>query len=775
MIGDSVPRREDDRLVRGMGQYVEDLQLPGMLHVAFVRSSHASAEIRRVDREFAMSLPGVVSVFVGDDFPEFSSIMPAMTGTSTGNTPYCDFHDSAPHTLFSKTVTYVGEQIAVVIAETPYSAADGVEAVEVEYKSLPAVSSLEAAMQPDAHRVHPRFKNVVAHLAVEVGNTARAVESADLVIEDRQEMQSLKSMAIECRACAAFWDRATSTLNIWSTNQLPYQVRDTVARILNLPIESVRVMSRDIGGGFGLKGILYAEDLIVPILAYKLKKPMRWTETRMEHMASSNQSGEQIHEVRVAASAEGMIQSLEVKIYKNIGAYNHFHIMLPTNTVNHITTQYKVPNFKAEAWAVSTNTSPGSPYRGAGRVEASFTMDRALDAIARKTGLDPLEVRFRNIIRSADLPYRNGLTYRDGVAISYADVDFSRMLEMAADKSDYWGWRKRQAQLRKEGRSVGIGISSYVEAGGFGPCEGATVRIDTAGRVRTAVGVNSQGQGHETTLAQICSASLGARFEDIQVFGGDTSLQNFGFGTGASRVAVNSGNAVSMAALEVKRKIGILAATVLNCDPAEVDVADSIVFVKGARQNFIGLADLASHAARSPIMAELGGPGLTATRYFYPRTVTWSSGVNIAVIDLDRETGRLEVLKYVYVHDCGVPINPKVVEGQIYGGFAQGMGIALGEEAIYDDDGQVLTGTLMDYFVPRVSDVPHIEIDHIVIPTSENVLGIKSVGESGPNSPPAAIAAAVEDALDGAVRISKLPVSMHAILEAVRCSNVTRE
>ena len=767
MLSKPVPRKEDHRFITGRGLYVEDLQLPGMLHLAFVRSSHAHALVRRIDRERALAVPGVIAVVAGAEWPELAAVLPELNGSFSLTNPYCDHIRVPPHHLFPKKACYVGEQIAAVVAETPYAAADGADAVDIEYGALPAAANLEAATKPGAPRVHEGYDNIVAHLRHEVGDVEAGFRDAPVVIEERLETQSLKSMAIECRACAAQWDPATQTLNVWSTCQFPYMLRGSLARILGFAEDNVRVIARDIGGGFGLKGVLYAEDIIVPLIAYRLQRPVRWGESRMEHMTASNHSGAQITDVRLAARADGTILAMDVRMQKDVGAYDHFEMMLQINTVNHMTTHYKVPNLRVEGWAVATNTSPGSPFRGAGRVEAVFIMDRMLDAVARKTGIDPLEVRMRNIVAPADLPYRNGLIYRDGVPITYGDADFPLLLHIAAERADYAGWRQRQRELRRQGRSIGIGISSYVEAGGIGPCEGATVKVDDAGRVQVLVGVNSQGQSHETTLAQVCAHSLGARYEDVHVLGGDTRLQNFGFGTGASRVAINAGNAVAKAASGVRRKISVLASRILGCSEDEIRVEDGIVCVAGARQNFITLADLAGRAVRDPGMAALGGPGLVATEFFYPRTVSWSSGVNIAVVEVDRESGAIRVLKYVFVHDSGIPLNPLVVEGQLSGGFAQGLGIAFGEQAVYDDEGQVLSGSIMDYFVPRAADVPDIEIEHVVIPTTDNLLGIKSVGESGPNSPPAALAAAVEDALEHAVRITRLPITIGTVLDAV--------
>lgn len=763
MLGKPIPRKEDARFLTGKGLYVDDVLRPGMLHVAFVRSPHAHADIRNVDIDRARQIPGVVGVYTGTEWPELSAALPEMNGSATLNSPYIDALNLPPHRLFPVKACYVGEQIAAVVAENAFAAMDGVEAVDVDYEPLPAVATWEDAFKRDAPRVHHGFDNVVAHLKHEVGDIESAFRDAEIVIERRLQTQSLKSMAIECRAVAAEWSQETGTLNVWSTCQFPYMLRNTLAGILDKPAETVRVIARDVGGGFGLKGVLYAEDLIVPLIAYRLGRPLRWTETRSEHMTASNHSGHQAHDVRVAARRDGTLIGMDVKMYKEVGAYDHFDMMLQINTINHLTTQYKVPNLRVEGWAVATNTSPGSPYRGAGRVEATFTMDRMLDAVARATGLDPIEVRLRNIVTPSDLPYRNGMIYRDGVPIVYEAVDFPRLIETAKKQAQYDEWRRRQESERKAGRSIGIGVSSYVEAGGLGPCEGATVSVDEAGRVTVKVGVNSQGQGHETTMAQVCARTLGVPVEAIEVLGGDTTLMSTGFGTGASRVAVNCGNAVHKAAGTVRHKALALAAQILNCAPDELDIADGDAFMIGARQNRIALAQLAQQAARDKRMAELGGPGLIATEFFYPRTVTWSSGVNIAVIELDRETGRIDILKYVFVHDCGEPINPSIVDGQIAGGFAQGLGIAIGERTSYGEDGQVLSGSLMDYYVPRARDVPPLALEHVTLASADNPLGIKSVGESGPNSPPAAIAAAVEDALDGQVEVNSLPLTTEFI------------
>jgi carbon-monoxide dehydrogenase large subunit len=768
MIGESVRRKEDGRFLLGRAQFVEDVQLPGMLHVAVLRSPHAHARILKVVKDRALAVPGVVDVVAPGDWAELAVAIPELMEPGSLHNPYCDLNVAAPQLPLGTHITYRGEQVAAVIAESAYAAADGLDALEVEYELLPVVADCEAAMKADSPRVHPDVPNTIAHLKHELGDVESAFRQADIVADERLEIPSLKSIPMECRGVAAQWDVTTQTLTIWSTSQIFYMHRDTFARLLDLPYEQVRVIARDVGGGFGPKAPVYPEDVIVVVAAYRHKRPVRWIESRSENLLAQSHSGVQIHDVRVAARKDGTITAIDLKIYKDVGAYHHFEMVVPTNTVNHLPTQYRIPNIRAEAWCIVTNKAQVTPYRGAGRPEATFTMDRILDRVARETGLDPLLVRERNIIPSDAMPYKTGLIYRDGVPIVYDGGDYPLMLRIAVERAEYKTWRERQAELRRDGRLIGLGISSYLEGGGIGPCEGATVKIDDTGRVNVFIGVNSQGQGHETTFAQVCAEHLGARFDDVTVTGGDTALIKHGFGTGASRVAVNTGNAVLKAAVEVRRKLVKLAAQAFEAAERDIEVRDSRVSVAGSPDRALSFGQLGGMAYRHRVMQDLGGPGLMATEYFYPRTVTWSSGVHVAVVELDAETGQLRVLKYVVVHDSGVPLNPMIVDGQIYGGFAQGFGAAVGEELLYDREGQLLSGTLMDYMVPRADDVPEIDVEHLVFPTSENPLGVRAVGESGPISPPAALAAAVEDALEGRVRVTRTPLTAEYIHSLIR-------
>lgn len=769
MIGESVRRREDERFLTGQGRYVDDVNLPGMVYMAVVRSPHAHANVKRIDASAATKLSGVIGVFSGTSFPEFDTSLPVFWETKH---PYSSHgFKPVPHPVFPPHITYIGEQVAVVVADTPYAAVDGADAVEVDYEVLPALTDWEAAMAPEAPPIHAGFSNRIGHLTHEIGDIEEVLAKSEVIISKRFDTASLRGIQIEGRGVAAQWDTSTSSMLIWSTTQLPYVLRDKIGQMLSIPYDNVRIIARDIGGGFGLKGAVYPEDLIAAVLARHLKRPVKWQETRLEHFLASNQSGRQTHIVRAGFDRNGILKALDLTAFKELGAYAHVEMMLMMNTINHLSLHYHVPNLRVEAYGVLTNTSCGTPYRGAGRVEAVLTIERLLDAISKELNLDPAEVRRRNLITKEEMPYRPGLIYRDGVPVTYDNLDFPLLFEAALKQADYDGWRTRQQELREKGRLIGIGIASYVEGGGIGPCEGATVTIEDTGRVTVKIGVNSQGQSHETTLAQVCAAMLGVSLDRIDVLGGDTTVQRYGFGTGASRVAINTGSAVHNASKVVRKKIVALAAALFDCGEDDLVIKDGVVSFGESqttkRQEFISVAELSLISKRSLVMANHGGPGLQSTEFFYPKTVIWSSGVNVAVVEIDRDTGKVKFHKYVFVHDSGNPIHPAVVEGQLSGGFAQGFGMVMGEAVRYARDGQCLTATLQEYYVPRAGDIPAVDYTHFCIPTNDNPLGIKSVGESGPNAPPSAIAAAIEDALQHRIELNALPVQWSEILKGL--------
>ena len=767
MIGQSPRRKEDERLITGRGRFIDDIAPPGLLHLILVRSTHARARLAGVDVEAART-QGAVSVFLADDLPGLADPLPAARADRTN--PYVRLDTPRPQRPLARgEVRYVGEPIAAVVGPDPYRAADAAALVRVEYEPQPAVVDAEAAMLPTSPSVHDGASNVVGQVVKVIGDVDRAFAEADVVVEDHPAHGRVTSMAIETRGLCAVFDPAIGSLTLWAAHQGPYHLRGAVAARLRLPAESIRVIAPDTGGGFGPKEGIYPEDLLVPMLAHHLGRPVKWIQTRTEFLSSSHQARQQAHHARLAATRDGRILGLEARIVKDVGAYHYFSVHEPTNTINHLPSQYRVPAFRAEGFAVVTNKTPSAPYRGAGRPEAILVVERLLDRLAARLGLDPAEVRARNQIAPHEMPYRPGLVYRDGVAVSYDGGDYPLELRRVLDLLDYSGWRKRQAELRAQGRRIGLGIAAYLEAGGsVRPGEWATVKVDEHGHVEVLIGVSGSGQGHETVFAQVCAEYLGVAFDDIRVRGGDTTLVPFGYGTGASRVAVNTGNAVAVAAAEVKVKACRVAAGLLECAPDDVRIEDGRAFVVGAPGRAIPLAQVARAALTDRGLVELGGPGLWATKFYSPPTVTWASGVHAAAVEVDVETGRVAILRYAIVHDCGRQFHPVIVDGQIVGGFAQGLGVVLGDHVVHGDDGQLLTNTLMDYPIPRAEDMPPLVIEHLRFATDHNPLGVRGVGEGATGPPTAAIANAVADAFEGRLDVTNPVLTPHRVYTLLR-------
>ncbi|MBM3217090.1 MAG: xanthine dehydrogenase family protein [Candidatus Rokubacteria bacterium] len=770
MIGQSPRRKEDERLLVGRGRFVDDIRLPDPLHLTLVRSTHARARVHRVDLSAARALPGVMA-FVAGDLPELAMPLP-VRGAETTN-PYVVLDSPRPqHVLARGEVRHVGEAIAAVLAPDRARAVDAASAATVEYEPWPAVVDAEVGMRDDGPRVHDGHSNVVGRVRAAFGDVDKAFAEADVVVEERLAHVRVTSMPIEPRAVCAAFDAETEILTVWAGHQNPFNLRDAVAASLGWSVERVRVLVPDTGGGFGPKIAVYPEDVLVPVLAYHVRRPVKWIQTRTEFMQSSHHAREQRHEARLAATRDGRVLGLDVRMVKDVGAYHYFSISEPSNTINHLPSQYRVPALRAEAVSVMTNKVASSPYRGAGRPEAVFVIERLLDRLARRIGMDPAEVRFKNLVSPDEMPYAPHLVYRDGVPIRYDGGDYPLELRRALELADYDGWRKRQAELRRQGRHVGVGIAAYVEAGGSpSPGEWASVKVDAQGQVAVSIGVSASGQGHETVFAQVCAEYLGARFDDIRVRGGDTTLVPYGYGTGASRVAVNTGNAVALAAGAVKRKACRVAARLLECDEQDVRIEHGQAFVTGAPMRAVPLARVARAALRDRSLVDLGGPGLWETSFYALPTVTWASGVHVAVVEVDPETGVVSVVKYVMVHDCGRQLHPAIVDGQVMGGFLQGLGVSLGEHVVYDDTGQLLTGTLMDYPIPRADDVPDVVTEHLVFATDHNPLGVRGAGEGPTCSPVAVIANAVDDAFEGRLDIRDpvlTPQRVRALIESAR-------
>ena len=763
MIGASPKNKDALRLLTGGGRYVDDLYRPGCAHLGVVRSQHAHARVLGVHGAAARAMPGVLAVWTAVDLPETQR---PLTSASTG--AHADRPFDAP-ILVRDRARYFGEPVAVVVAETAYLLADALAAITVDYGPLPPIVGDETARAASA-RVHERWPdNVGVRVGGAVGDVERAFGEPGLtIVRERFRHQRLAAVPIETRGVLAQHDPESGVLTVWGSIQSPYSQRDVIARVLDLPVERVRVIVPDVGGAFGPKGQVYADEVLVAVAAWRLRRPVKWVEGRGEDFASVGHDRAQSHRAAIAFKADGTIAALEDAFLADVGAYPMAGNGLTANTVNHMPGPYRVPHYRSRGESVVTTTMWNAAYRAAGRPDANFVMERLMDLGARRLGLDPADIRRRNFVRASEMPYRPGLTYKDGVPVSYDPADFPAAFERMLDRFGYAEWRKRQQGTAGSARAIGVGIACYAQGTGLGPFEGATVRIDPRGTVFVVVGVAAQGQAHSTTLAQIAAATLGADLEDVTVLAGDTTLMPYGMGTGGSRVIVNTGPAVARAAAEVRERAALVAAEMLECDPKDVRLEGSRAFVAGLPDRALPLARLAQAAIRSKVLIPRGEPGLNACTWFYPDTVTWAFGGQVCAVEVDVETCHVRLLRHLVLHDPGRAINPAVVAGQLQGGAVQAIGTALMEEVVYDAQGQLLTGSLMDYAIPKASDVPWVDVTLDEHPSVVNPLGVKGVGESGCIAGASAVANAVEDALaDRGVVVRELPITparLHALL-----------
>ncbi len=740
LIGASPRRKEDRRLLTGAGRYVDDLTRPGMLHMIVVRSRHAHARIVKIALEAARALPGVAAVWTALDLPEMKNAMPAAYGGTYKGRAF-----QVP-VLAHERVRYVGEGVAVVLAESVYAAADAAQAVEIEYDPLPVASDTEAAVTAEPP-IHEWPDNTTLPVGAHVGDVDPVWGQCNLVVSERMRHPRIAGAALETRGAFAYRDADTGALTVWSSTQNPYSLRDSLTAVLDLPAEQVRVMVPDVGGGFGPKGSIYPEEMLVAAAALKTNRPVKWIGSRAEDLMTSGHDRDQVHQARVGFRSDGTILAVEDVFLADVGAYPIAGEGLTLNTVNHFCAPYRVANFRSAGKSVVTNKTLNGAYRGAGRPEANFVMERLMNLGARRLGIDPAELRRRNLVRPADMPYKPGLIYKDGTPIAYDPADFPASLDRALSLLRYDEWRARQKAQPRGPRHLGIGVSCYAQGSGLGPYEGATVRVDPSGKVYVFIGVTAQGQGHATTLAQIAASELGANFDDVIVQAGDTTQFPFGMGTGGSRVMANSGPAVAQTAREVRQKAQAVAAELLEAAPADIRIERGLAFVAGVPSKSITLARLSLAAIKSKALKPLGEPGLNACTYFYPGTVTWAFGTQAAVVEVDAESCQARLLAYAVVHDPGRAVNPVIVEGQLQGGAVQGLAAGLLEELVYDEAGQLLTGSFMDYAIPKCDDVPSITVALTEHRSVINPLGVKGVGESGAIPGAAVIVNAIEDAL----------------------------
>lgn len=776
-FGKPIRRNEDPRLLTGQALFTDDVHLPGMLHVAFVRSSYAHAWLRGVDVAAAQAMPGVVGVYTAADLGAYWKPGPLLLPPP----PIANrvFNQRTQVPLAKDKVRHVGEPIAVVVAESRYLAEDAAERVVVEYDPLPAVVRVEDALRPDAPLIHEGLaQNLNAHIVQQRGDYAAARAAADVVIKRRFRYDRGTAAAMENRGIVADWDAKTEQLTVWDTTQAPIAIRNGLAGMLGLSEKQVRVIAPFIGGGFGPKIMMfYPEEVLLPWLAMRLGRPIKWIEDRQENFFATTQEREQVHEAEIALTREGKVLGVKDVFLHDAGAYAPYGLTLPINSQCTLLGQYDVSAYYSEFTAVFTNKPIVTPYRGAGRQHGVFVMERLLDLAARELGMDRVEIRRRNLIPPEKFPYDHQIIYQDFAPLVYDSGNYAPALEKAVDLIGYEQFvREEQPRLRAEGRRVGLGLVTYVEGTGIGPYEGAKVTVETSGRVSVATGIGTQGQGHYTSFAQIVAEQLGVAVENVRLVTGDTSEFYWGAGTFASRGAVVAGNAIHAAAVAVRNKTLNKASDELEVAPEDLELVDGTVRVKGSPETAIPLGELAARA--NPLRGAVRPgtePGLEATDYFGPERGATASGVHAMIVEVDPDTLMVEIKRYVVVHDCGTVINPMILEGQIHGGVAQGIGNAFYEELVWDEQGQLLNASLMDYLLPTSDTVPRIETDHVETPSPLNPLGIKGAGEAGAIPVGALFAQALEDALaEEGIEILEIPLSpnrLFALVEAARADS----
>jgi carbon-monoxide dehydrogenase large subunit len=774
-VGQSVPRREDQRLLRGQGQYIADFTLPNLLHLAFVRSTVAHARIKSVNLERARAVPGVHFAMSGLDLvkelpPVQDQQLPLPRKWRT-TVPHKIFDPRQPLLAWDK-VRHVGEAVAVVIADSRYIAEDAAELVEVEYEHLPAVVDVEAALESSSAVLHEQNgTNLLAEFSVRKGDVVDAFAKAKHVIRRRFRHHRYAGIPMECRGVVAAHDVRSDTITIWSSTQVVHWVRREAAVTLGVAEARVRCIALDVGGGFGTKGHVYPEDLLMPFLARRIGRPVKWIEDRREHLMSACHSRDQVHDAEIAFDDTGRIHAFRTRMLMDCGAWNPVGIGIPYNTASHLPGPYDIANFAVDTRVVATNKVPNAPYRGAGRPEAAQVTERMMDLVARELGLEPAEVRRRNLVRADQMPFANGIPYRDGEPVVYDSGDYPAALESALEAiGGLDAFRAEQKAAAAQGRRLGLGLGMYTEGTGVGPFEGATVRIDPSGKVFMSGGSCPQGQGMETIFAQITADQWKVKPDDVVLTLADTAGIPMGFGTLASRSTVNLSAAIHVASERLRTKVFQLTAHLLECSPGDLELREGKVGIVGVPGKEMSLADVAKAARPGRDNPKPAGmdSGLEETYYWEPTTVTWSYAAHACVVEVDAATGHVRLDRYAIAHDCGVVVNPLLAEGQIIGGAVQGIGGAMLEGFNYDGEGQLLTGSFMDYLLPTASDVPAIRVIHTESPSPLNPLGVKGLGEGGAIAPPVAVANAVCDALaDLRVEFNDTPVTPEGVFRAV--------
>lgn len=777
-FGKRIKRNEDPRLLTGQALFTDDVNLPHMAHVAFVRSPHAHARILSVDTSQAVECEGVIAVYTADTLGDYWQHGPLLVSP-----PPIDgiiFNERTQVPLAKDKVRYAGEPVVMIVAESRYLAEDAAEQVWVDYEPLTAVVDLETAVQPDAPAVHDDVAvidgvgaNVNAHVVQVKGDGRRfdaIAKNAALVVKRRFYYDHGTAAAMENRGIVADWDRRAGRLTVWDTTQAPVFIRNGLAGMLGLSENQVRVIAPFIGGGFGPKIMMfYSEEVLVPWAAMQLERPLKWIEDRAENFVATTQERDQIHWAEAAFAADGRILAVRDRFLHDAGAYAPYGLTVPLNSQCTLLGCYDIPHYYSEFTSLFTNKPIVTPYRGAGRQHGVFVMERLLDIAGRELGVDRTAMRYRNFIPPDKFPYNNEVIYQDFAPLRYDSGNYAPAMDLAKELIGYDAFfAETQPAARAAGRFLGLGIVAYVEGTGIGPYEGARVQVQNNGRVSVATGIGTQGQGHFTSYAQIVADQLGVKVTDVDLVTGDTDQFHWGAGTFASRGAVVAGNAIHAAATAVRRKILDLASSKLdNVAPEHLELVDGRVQIKDTPESAIPLGQLARDANPMRGAVQPGTePGLEATDYFGPEYGATASGVHAMIVEIDPETMAVEIQKYVVVHDCGAVINPLILDGQIHGGVAQGIGNAFYEKLSFSDEGQLLSGSFMDYLLPTATDVPRIAVDHISTPSPLNALGTKGAGEAGAIPVGPLFAQAVEDALGKeGLEILEIPLSPSRIWE----------
>lgn len=770
LVGQSIPRVEDDRLLRGRGRFVDDVRLPDELHVAFLRSPHAHARITSIDVTAAIASPGVVAVYDGESLlgvveplvnVEEVRVPPPL---QEGVQPTVEIQPMPP--LAHDEVNYVGQPIAMVVAESRYLAEDALEQILVDYEPLPVVMDPERALDPSSPlALLDADNNIGLHAHIATGDVEAAIATAPIILEETFASQRYVPSPMETRGIVTTVDPYSDRLTVWSNTQTPHRVRDHIAHSLGMSPDDISVTTPDVGGGFGQKGVLIVEEILIPFAARALGRTVRWMADRSENLTADTHAREQIHHLTIAADEDGRLLAVRDRCITNMGCRNVVGLVVAYNALVHLTGAYRVPNLDLEVFGTLTNTMFTTPYRGAGRPEAALAMERAMDRLAVRLGKEPAEVRRVNLLTEEDMPYFSGLLDRRGLPQEIDSGDYVKMLDMVEEMIDVPAFREEQERLRAQGIHRGLGLGMYIEMSGLGPFESARATVLPSGTVRVSTGAPSQGQGHATSFVQVAADALDVPMDDIELVGGDTQALQYGVGTIASRAMVTAGNAIDMACRELHTQVERATAALHGVDQSDVRLEDGKVIVTGAAT--MTLAELVRALTKSP--SDDPSAGLSAHAYFKPPNYATSSGLHAAVVDVDTATGATSILDYVVVHEAGNIVNPTIADGQILGGAVQGIGGALLEHMKYDASGQPTTGSYMDYLLPTIETTPEIRLGEVFYPTPTNSLGVKGLGEGGAVGPQAAIANAVEDALrDHGVVIRSTPVTPNHIRRLLR-------